>query len=95
MTGKACFLGWLSGARGCGPTLLLIGAAGVLVGRRGDDEATVFMFLSSLCEAGPRDLGPAKAAVRRPASNRRGFEGWEEQPEDSMAASGFLRESVR
>lgn len=75
MTDETCFLGWLTGARGCSPTLLLVGAAGVLVGRRGDEEAMVFMFLSSLCVAGTRDLGPTKGAVRRLASKRRGFEG--------------------
>lgn len=52
VTGGACFcelnLGWLTGALGCSPTLLLVGTVGVLVGRRGDDEAMVFMFLSSL-----------------------------------------------
>lgn len=51
-TGRACFcelnLDWLTGALGWSPTLLLAGAVGVLVGRRGDDEAMVFMFLSSL-----------------------------------------------
>lgn len=41
-------LGWLTGALGCGATLLLVGTVRVLVGRRGDDEAMGFMFLSSL-----------------------------------------------
>lgn len=41
-------LDWLTGARGCGPTLVLVGAVGPLVARRGEDVVIVFMFLSSL-----------------------------------------------
>lgn len=51
-TGGACFcepnLAWPTGARGCNPTLVLVGAAGTFVGRRREEGAVVFMFLSSL-----------------------------------------------
>lgn len=49
---ETCFcepgLDWLTGALGCGPTLVLMGAVGPLVARRGEDAVIVFMFLSSL-----------------------------------------------
>lgn len=51
-TVETCFceanLDWLTGGRGCAPTLVLAGAVGPLVARRGEDVEMVFMFLSSL-----------------------------------------------
>lgn len=49
-TGLVCepILDWLTGARGCSPTLVLVTAVGPLVARRGEDVVIVFMFLSSL-----------------------------------------------
>lgn len=51
-TVETCFcepnLDWLTGARGCSPTLVLMGAVGPLAARRGEDVVIVFMFLSSL-----------------------------------------------
>lgn len=44
----AVSLDWLTGGRGCSPTLVLVAAVGAFVGRRGEDVAMVFMFLSSL-----------------------------------------------
>ena len=56
-TVETCFcdanLDWLTGARGCSPTLVLVDAVGPLVTRRGEDVVIVFMFLSSFCEPGP------------------------------------------
>lgn len=49
---ETCFCGanldWLTGGRGCTATLVLVGAVGPLVARRGEDVVIVFMFLSSL-----------------------------------------------
>lgn len=50
---ETCFcepnLDWLTGARGCTPILVLVGAGGPLVARRGEEDLViVFMFLSSL-----------------------------------------------
>lgn len=49
---EPCFcelnLDWLIGARGGTTTLVLVGAVGPLVTRRGEEVVIVFMFLSSL-----------------------------------------------
>lgn len=49
---EPCFcdpnLDWVTGARGCTPTLVLVGADGTFEARRGEEVVIVFMFLSSL-----------------------------------------------
>lgn len=85
---------WLSGGRGCSPTLVLVGAAGALTGRRGDAILTVLMFFSSFWKPGLRDFGPANAVVRLVRSKRRDFEGRVEQLEDCIVGFGLPKNTV-